>query len=72
MVTEKTVVQNCVLWGHIYVQCTVYLEAPKIKVGTCKIWKYIPFVFDKSADLLSKRQKPWGRFFQIILKKSEL
>ena len=41
---------------------------------THKIWKKFPHGFDKSADLLSKRQKHEEDFFKlcVLLKKSEL
>jgi hypothetical protein len=41
---------------------------------THKIWKNLPHSFDKSADLLSKRQNHEEDFFKlcVLLKKSEL
>ena len=41
---------------------------------THKIWKNLPHGFDKSADLLSKRQNHEEDFFKlcVLLKKSEL
>ena len=41
---------------------------------THKIWKKLPHGFDKSADLLSKRQNHEKDFFKfcVLLKKSEL
>ena len=41
---------------------------------THKIWKNLPDGFDKSADLLSKRQNHEEDFFKlcVLLKKSEL
>ena len=33
---------------------------------THKIWKNLPYGFDKSADLLSKRQNHEEDFFQIM------
>ena len=41
---------------------------------THKIWKNLPYGFDKSADLLSKRQNHKADFFKlcVLFKKSEL
>ena len=41
---------------------------------TNKIWKNLPYGFEKSADLLSKRQDHKEDFFKlcVLLKKSEL
>ena len=41
---------------------------------THKIWKNLPHGFDKSADLLSKRQNHEEDFFKlcVLLKKSDL
>ena len=52
-------------------QCTwLCLEMVKCKVRTFwemhKIWKNLPHDFDKSADLLSKRQNLEEDFFQIM------
>ena len=41
---------------------------------THKIWKNLPYGFDKSADLLSKRQNHKADFFKlcVVFKQSEL
>ena len=41
---------------------------------THEIWKNLPYGFDKSADLLSKRQNHKADFFKlcVLFKKSEL
>ena len=58
-----------ILWIKILKYCKVrtFWEAHII-------WKNLPHGFDKSADLLSKRQNPEEDFFKlcVLLKKSEL
>ena len=59
----------------IYEISTNYLSC-KVRTfwETHKIWKNLPHGFDKSADLLSKRQNHREDFFKlcVLLKKSEL
>ena len=60
----------------LYLENYNFVEVCKVRTfwETHKIWKNLPHGFDKSADLLSKRQSHEEDFFKlcVLLKKSEL
>ena len=62
---------NFCKWFFSFAQCSVVV---RIFWETHKIWKNLPHGFEKSADLLSKRQNHEEDFFKlyVLLKKSEL
>ena len=55
-----------VVQGTIFIEQNWYFVKVWTFWETHKIWKNLPYGFDKSADLLSKRQNHKEDFFQIM------
>ena len=61
--SEETIKEKSLIKGQ-----GVTINVSKVRTfwETPKIWKNLPHSFDKSADLLSKRQNHEEDFFQIM------
>ena len=72
----KTKLVSNLFWVRIFHFKNWNFEFCKVRtfLETHKIWNNLPHGFDKSADLLSKRQNHEEDFFKlcVLLKKSEL